>query len=364
MTVPVDPRALTPAEAKTFASEADPEEIAEVLRALVANPDDQALAVLGSFLYAAHGQTMLKPLPSQLATRALLGVGARGVEVIAKALLAGERSIRYSSLALMVLWQVGRGRGLVDVGSERAGTELLDLVLPEGTQEAAERAMRDIFAEAIVNPSAFWLISQFLQGAAMPGLADEDDDAEARATELMGLFAEASIKLSRSVLDEFARLINAEEREEEYQQFLAAHPVLLDPLAAEIVPKQRLGLELATDYAVRSHDGRWVLVEIERPQDLLFTEGGDFRERFTHAFGQVLDFQHWVDDNVAYAQRRMRSITAPRGLLVMGLRSGLTAEMDAKLRRFADNSRRIDIATYDDLLARATSLYENLRHPS
>jgi hypothetical protein len=40
----------------------------------------------------------------------------------------------------------------------------------------------------------------------------------------MGLFAEASIKLSRSVLDAFAQLIADELPEERYQQFLAAHP--------------------------------------------------------------------------------------------------------------------------------------------
>jgi hypothetical protein len=48
----------------------------------------------------------------------------------------------------------------------------------------------------------------------------------------MSLFAEASIKLSRSVLDEFAQLIAGKLPEERYQQFPAAHPVLLDPLAA------------------------------------------------------------------------------------------------------------------------------------
>lgn len=50
------------------------------------------------------------------------------------------------------------------------------------------------------------------------------------------------------------------------------------------------------------HDGGWTLIEIERPQDKIFTTSDDFTSRFTHAFGQVLDFQQWVDQNVAYAQ--------------------------------------------------------------
>jgi hypothetical protein len=179
--------------------------------------------------------------------------------------------------------------------------------------------------------------------------------------ELIGLFAEASIKLSRRVLDDFEALLAVEQREEVYQRFLAEHPVLLDPLAAEVIPKQRLGLEFATDFAVRSHDGRWSLVEIERPHDLLFTNAVDFRQRFIHAFGQVLDFQHWVDHNVAYAQEHMPGITAPRGLVVMGTRTAMSEAEQAKLRRFVDNSRRIEVVTFDDLLRRARSLYENMR---
>jgi Domain of unknown function (DUF4263) len=178
----------------------------------------------------------------------------------------------------------------------------------------------------------------------------------------MSLFAEASIKLSRSVLEEFAQLIAEDLPEQRYQEFLAEYPVLIDPLAAEVVPKQRLGLEFATDFAIHSHDDVWTLAEIERPQDDLFNAANDFRSRFTHAFGQVLDFQHWVDDNVHYAQKHMPGITAPRGLLVMGLRSRLTEAQQGKLRSFAENSRRIDIRTYDDLLASGNSLYENLRH--
>jgi len=41
---------------------------------------------------------------------------------------------------------------------------------------------------------------------------------------------------------------------------------------------------------------RCQLVEIERPQDALFTRANDHMARFAHAFGQVVDFLHWVGD--------------------------------------------------------------------
>ena len=351
MTLPTDPHEWSSDDVHAFATEAEPEELDSVLRVLLRAPDERSFAVLRSFLGAAHSNTFIKPVASQLATRALLSLGPPGVAVLAATLLDPDARVRYNASVLAALWQVSKGRGLTEVSSRDAGL-LLDLDLPTGTQEAADRAIRDIFAEALVSPDAFWLCSRFLYETAMRELAEAEDGTGTVAAELMGLFAEASIKLSRSVLDAFAELLNRQEREEEYQLFLAAHPVLLDPLAAEVVPKQRLGLELATDFVVRSHDGRWLLVEIERPHDPLFTAAGNLRERFTHAFGQVLEFQRWVDENVAYAQRHMPGISSPRGLVVMGLRTALSEDQQAKLRQFAANSARIDVATSDDLLSR------------
>jgi hypothetical protein len=355
-----NPRDWSPEEVQAFAADAEPPELEAVLRQLMVDPDERAIEVIASFLGASHDNVFLKPAASQLAGRALLALGPAGVRAFGDRLLDADARFRYRPTALAALWEVTRGHGLVDVMS-RQFDGLLELELPPGTQEAAAQVMSDVFAEALVDPDSFDLVAQFIHNRATYTLIDEEE-SQATARELMGLFAEASIKLSRSVLDEFEALINREEREEEYQRFLAQHPVLLDPLAAEVIPKQQLGIELATDFVIRSHDGRWLLIEIERPQDEIFTKGNDFRERFTHAFGQALDFQHWVDENVAYAQKHMSGITAPRALVVIGLRAGLTDAQQAKLRRFVDNSRRVEVTTYDDLLARSRSLYENLRH--
>jgi hypothetical protein len=161
-------------------------------------------------------------------------------------------------------------------------------------------------------------------------------------------------------LNEYASLIAADVEEERYQRFLTEHPALLDPLASRVVPKLRLGTEYATDFAVQRHDNRWLLVEIERPQDRVFTKGCDFSARFTHGYGQILDFQSWVDDNVAYAQKTMPNIIIPRGLLVIGRRAGLSEREAVKLRQLVSNSARIDVVAFDDLLRQATVVYENL----
>jgi hypothetical protein len=53
----------------------------------------------------------------------------------------------------------------------------------------------------------------------------------------------------------------------------------------------------------------------------------------------------------------MRGIAAPRGLLVVGMRKPLSSRQANKLRQFADNSRRIELVIYDELLARGQQLY-------
>jgi hypothetical protein len=122
----------------------------------------------------------------------------------------------------------------------------------------------------------------------------------------------------------------------------------MDPLASEIVPKQKLGIELVTDFVVRRLDNRYVLVEIEKPHDRLFTTAYDFSSRFTHAIGQIVDFQEWVDNHGEYARSLMPGISSPRGLLIMGLRSSLSERESAKLKRYCINSTSIDILTYDE----------------
>ena len=78
------------------------------------------------------------------------------------------------------------------------------------------------------------------------------------------------------------------------------------------------GLEFVTDFVLRRLDNEYVLVEIEKPHDKLFGRGSDFSSKFTHAFGQILGFQEWVDENPAYARKFMPGIPPPRGLPVLG----------------------------------------------
>lgn len=337
------------------------DEVAGVIRRLIAIGGDRALTVLCSFLAARGPALDDKPAPSQLAIRGLVLSGPAGIDAFAKALRT-ER-VRYSAKALVVLIRVGKGEGLIDpMGSLRdIPDDFLEDPIPAGTAEAVQRMLSDIASEAVAEvPGALEVLSRVLSESTMLDAGKGTSDAAS----VVRLLSEASIRLTPAILDDFGKLIEAERTELHYQRFLELHPVLLDPLAAEVVPQQRLGVEYATDFALRRHDGGWTVVEIERPQDNIFTTRDDFSARFTHAYGQVLDFQQWVDQHVAYARELMPGIAVPGGLLVVGMRRPLSPRQANKLKQFADNSRRVDVVTYDELLARGRQLYASLWHHS
>lgn len=64
-------------------------------------------------------------------------------------------------------------------------------------------------------------------------------------------------------MDDFEHLVQENLLEQPYQQYLTEHSVIIDPLAAQVIDRQRLGLELTTDFVVRRLDNEYVLVEIE-----------------------------------------------------------------------------------------------------
>jgi hypothetical protein len=304
----------------------------------------------------------------KIAVEALLNLGVRGVDELRNS-LEEELGIINRADILEGLFRAVEGQPLLDAN-------MLSLIDPDApatladaaTQEAARLVFDDLIVEAQSDGSLF----NSVIAVAITDLSSPSGPPRTYAgrkvpppgpfsRHLMRVFAESSIVLTQRLIDEFRDLIIANMAEKEYQRFLEQHPVFLDPLAAEVYPQASLGLEYVTDFVLRRHDDRYTVVEIEKPQDRIFTTSNDFASQFSHAIGQVLDFQGWIADNVAYAQRRLPFIENPRGLLVMGRWSDLTDLQKAKLRRWSTNSRHLDIITYDELLARARHLYRSLR---
>lgn len=274
--------------------------------------------------------------------------GAAGIELLAEAARTAQ-SPGLRRHALAALWAVTRGEELPFYAPGRMDQPEVS----DAARQAASNILDDLIVESASEPDLF---------TACLMMAEDAGNPLGFAARFMRVSSEASIRLTKALLEEFAELVDRNGAEAEYQEFLERNPVLLDPLAAEVYPLAPLGLEFKTDFVIRRHDDRYIVVEIERPQDAIFTAQVDFTARMTHAVGQVMDFQQWVSDNVAYARNNFPGIFEPAGLLVMGRSASLDARARRKLARWQVNSRHIELSTYDGLLARGWALLHSLRH--
>jgi hypothetical protein len=178
----------------------------------------------------------------------------------------------------------------------------------------------------------------------------------------LSAFTDTRLLLNKQLIDEFEYILNRiAKREEDLHKFLFENPIFLDPLAIEIRSKHELGSEFKTDFVLRRLNDEYVLVEVEKSTDKIFTQKGVFHSNLTEAVGQVRDFQAWIHDNIAYARNFLPGIRRPEGLVIIGRRNDLDETMVSRLDE-ENYSRRghIKIITYDDLVEQARIIYSNL----
>ncbi len=351
-----------------FIDNCSTDELQEELCRLVKDTSSDSLSTLKEFLRY-HGRSETKggintlsinTAVPRLTAFALLQKGSAGVQALVRSLKDQDGAGMESFAAL---WWAARGKfysdPLQELSKFQPRDELVRALLPE-TIQAARDAVNLLIVEAKTNPHLFHSILWFLATSYQRNIYRGPEGLD--LDDIYEIMTRGAIKLSSDLIQQFEDMIQQELREEEYQLFLKQHPVFLDALATDIIPKQALGIEKVTDFVLRRYDNKYILVEIEKPQDRLFTQNNDFTSRFTHAFGQVLDFQQWVDSNGAYAKVHMPGISSPRGLLVIGRRKHLAEQNESKLHRFSANSSAIDILTFDDLLQNARNLFCAILH--
>lgn len=347
-------------DVKALVTEGSGEEIRDAIVTLSKQCDTESLILLQDFLRFRDSHTYYKHAVPHMAALALLFRGIKGVEMLQKMFYEAPGSI-YPTAIMASLWSAANGQPLNTFQLEflPAASELL-APLPDETRTAAASALRDIVADSLNDKDTFFTLLNFVYQKGLE-LSVRKDTKEDSRQKLLLLFAEASLKISPSLLVNFKNMINESESEETYHKFLKENPIFLDPLA-QTASKTKLGVEFVTDFVVRRYDDKYLLVEIEKPQDRMFTQSNDFSAHFSHALGQILDFQAWVEENAAYAQKSMPNIASPRGLLIMGRRSDLSELQKKKLHRLNLNLANIEIVTFDDLHTSAVRLYKNLYH--
>jgi hypothetical protein len=167
-----------------------------------------------------------------------------------------------------------------------------------------------------------------------------------------------------------------EENEIVFQEFLEAHPELLD-LYGRVIPQPRFSYPAGTspigksyvepDFVISYNDGTYRIVEIERPNKRISTSRGQPRSEVTQAVFQLSEFRTFIEDHANVLQSDFPGIRASgcRYTLIIG-RKEISPESPfcnfENLRAHVRGTYRADdVWVFDDLIDRARTALDAFR---
>lgn len=175
-------------------------------------------------------------------------------------------------------------------------------------------------------------------------------------------YANAANFLARinSVIVEFSNLFSSPKRNEnKLQKFITNNPIILGTDYKKIIPKHRLGAEFEMDYAAQRFDGVFDLVELESSNLPLFNQNGTPSRYLVHAEQQILDWQNWLEEKNFYAREKLKNISSPIGIIVIGTNE--KTDLKKLRRRNIAFSNNLKIYTYNQLLEKLITLNEHIK---
>lgn len=269
----------------------------------------------------------------------------------------------HNTAALMVLSSISLGKKptpktvcLLNKNHEK----YFDYRISNNLASETVKKIRATILEAISDPDKKSLI--ILSLGSLGILSHESNEYRGCFDFYINLFLDSHLVVNQTMLNEFETLLNSSpKKEEDLQKFLTTHPILLDPYMIELRSKHQLGDDFITDYIIRRSNNKYIVVEIENSTDKIFTKAGDFTSNLNKALAQVRDFQAWISENKAYAQKKLPGIDHPSGLVIIGRNKDID---DINMKRLSEEnySRRgyLKIVTYDNLLDQGIVVYKNL----
>lgn len=171
----------------------------------------------------------------------------------------------------------------------------------------------------------------------------------------------------KSTLDDlrkkFVKVINSKPKEELLQKFIEENLILLHQFPAEkIFFKPPILTFFKADFGIITPQKELILIEIEKTTTKLLKNDGGVHHSLTHAFDQVRDWLHRVDEHrlaILDSLKIDRSqVSTVRGVVIAGLDSGYDAQY---LRQLKGNDwGRVIFLTYDDLLFALDALRQKI----
>lgn len=209
-----------------------------------------------------------------------------------------------------------------------------------------------------------WIFGENSSTRFSPEIADELAKREYKEI-ISKAITKVPVHILLGTLSEYQKVLDRKDLiEEDMQKFLEKNPVLISVDYKKIYPKFKLGEKYIVDFLIQTSDLHYILVEIENPNDPLYTkeklpkQDKELRE----ADSQMKEYLSYVKNNILYLRNRLPELNVEKvtGLIIIGRSSRLTKKQLEKLER--DNSQTIGykILTYDELATKMRTFLENL----
>lgn len=159
---------------------------------------------------------------------------------------------------------------------------------------------------------------------------------------------------AKSLIQEGRKVLAEAAREEDIQIFFTMHPELLYPEHVNCILKHKLGSEYVTDfvfYIQGMHGREYVFVELEAASKKVGTNSGQPSSNFTQAKQQLLDWEHWITENLDYARKNLPDLRHPKFHLIMGRTDQIPEQIRNSIRTEFSGTCR-SFSTYDEVLDR------------
>jgi len=172
-----------------------------------------------------------------------------------------------------------------------------------------------------------------------------------------------NLRMLVNAVQEFESILTQDTIEEEtLQSFLTKHPFLFGLEYSEMIPKHKLGSEYIMDFALRTYNATYHLVELERSNLKVYTTRGTPSTYLTQGEQQVQNWLRWIEENKEYARRKLENIASPKGFVIIGRDKSLSEDERKKLKmKNSLYGGKIEILTYDDLLKKARTILNGLK---
>jgi hypothetical protein len=164
------------------------------------------------------------------------------------------------------------------------------------------------------------------------------------------LYEKSALRTTRS---NFAELLEESPKEESLQIFIKGNPILLHQFPAEMIrSKPPIFSKYVADFAILTAQRELIFIEIEKTTTRLMKKDGHRAADLVHAFEQVRDWLHVVDDHRNAVLDDLdidrQAVNKIRGVVIAGREKNYDIHKLRRLKMSSDD--RISFLTFDDLL--------------